>query len=81
MYKFIPYSTIEKFLDEIKKNNVSIVARSRNQFLDKYKTYGENLPITWKIKRENFIKRHLVQYNANPTYRRKLALITWAYMP
>lgn len=60
---------------------VSEVARSEGQFLSQYKKFGERLPQDWIIKRHNFIKRHLVQYKQNPTPRRKLALIAWAYMP
>jgi hypothetical protein len=37
--------------------------------------------ITWRQKRTNFIRRHLVQYKANRTERRRLALIEWAYNP
>ena len=58
---------------------VSEVARSKGQFIDQYKKYGTNLPDDWKIKRENFIKRHMVQYEKNPTLRRQLALMAWAY--
>jgi hypothetical protein len=81
MYPFLTLKQILNYLPEIEKERVSIVARSRGQFLDHYKKYGVNLPPEWISKRNNFIKRHMEQYNKNPTKRRKLALITWAYMP
>jgi hypothetical protein len=81
MYPFINYPTILKFMPLIIQQGVSEVARSKGQFLDQYKKYGTNLPDKWVLKRNAFINRHLVQYKKNPTLRRKLALITWAYMP
>jgi hypothetical protein len=81
MYPFLTMKQILSYLPEIEKERVSVVARSRNQFLDQYKKYGINLSPEWILKRNNFIKRHMKQYEKNPTKRRKLALITWAYMP
>jgi hypothetical protein len=81
MYPFLSMKIIQRYLPRIDAENVSIVARSKGQFLDQYKKYGTNLPQSWQIKRSNFINRHLKQYEKNPTERRKLALITWAYMP
>jgi hypothetical protein len=82
MYPFLPLLTIKKFLPEIQRNQVSKRARSEGQFLSQYVKYGEDrLPLYWRIKRENFIKRHLSQYRVNKTLRRRLALITWAYDP
>jgi hypothetical protein len=79
MFKFVPYNQVIINIPIIEQYKVSEVARSKGQFLDQYKKYGVNLPQEWKLKRENFIKRHLVQYKKNPTLRRKLALLTWAY--
>jgi len=70
-----------KYMPLIIAQKVSEVARSKGQFLDQYKKYGSNLPEEWMIKRENFIKRHLAQYEKNPTLRRQLALIAWGYKP
>jgi hypothetical protein len=70
-----------KYMPMIISNKVSEMARSKGQFLDQYKQHGTNLPPEWKLKRENFIKRHMAQYIKNPTTRRQLALITWAYFP
>lgn len=36
---------------------------------------------TWESKRRGFVARHMAQYRTNPTYRRWLALVMWAYMP
>jgi hypothetical protein len=79
MYKFVPYNEVMKYMPLIIANKVSEVARSKGQFLDQYKKYGTNLPEHWLVKREGFIKRHLAQYKINPTLRRQLALMAWAY--
>jgi len=81
MYPFLSVKQIEKNLPEMERLGVSKVARSKGQFLEQYRKYGVNLPLAWKIKRENFIKRHLAQYVKNPTVRRKLALMAWAFSP
>jgi hypothetical protein len=81
MYPLLDLATIQTFLPKIKDLGVSIVARSTTGFLPAFKRYGKNLPKEWVIKRENFIKRHLVQYKKNPTIRRRLSLITWAFDP
>ena len=82
MYRFMPYKEIEKYIPKMVELGVSKVARSKGQFLDQYERYGASkLPDEWKLKRENFIKRHLVQYVKKPTERRRLALMAWAYLP
>jgi len=81
MYPFLSVKQIEKNLPEMERLGVSKVSRSKGQFLEQYQKYGVNLPLAWKIKRENFIKRHLAQYVKNPTVRRRLALIAWAFSP
>lgn len=80
-FPFLSYNTIEMYLPLIKKHKVSVQARKPNQFLDIYKRHGVQLPPAWQIKRNNFIKRHVVAYHHNPSFRRRLALITWAYDP
>lgn len=77
----MPYTSIEKYIPEMVKNNVSKVARSKGQFLDQYKKYGKNLPPFWDKKRNAFIARTLAAYKLKPSYRRKLALIAWAFNP
>lgn len=80
-YPFLNIKTIEMYMPLIIDYNVSIQARKPKQFLDMYKTHEQQLPVKWIEKRENFIKRHIVQYRENPTIRRRLAMITWAYDP
>jgi hypothetical protein len=80
MFKYADIKKIDQMMPLIEKEKVSIIARGKDQFLSNYRKYGQNnLPDNWKIKRENFIKRHLVSYKKNPTLRRKLALLVWAY--
>jgi hypothetical protein len=76
-------STIRKYEPDMRKFGVSKVARSPRGFLTAYKRAGSeaNLSDRWKRKRQAFIARHLAQYKNNPTYRRRLALIAWAYDP
>jgi len=81
MYPILPLKEIEKYLPEMIKEKVSLVGRSPGGILSQFRKYGSKLPDFWVNKRNNFIKRTLVQYKKNPTYRRKLALITWGFMP
>jgi hypothetical protein len=78
-YKFVPIQQIQPYIPEIEFLKVSKVARSPGQFLEQYKIHGKDLPEHWLIKREGFIKRMLRPYKLNPTRRRKLALLCWAY--
>lgn len=94
-YTWMPRSSIEKYVKEMERLGVSEVARSRRGFLYHYFKEGKSVrnklvgtrpeafgtEQTWGERRHNFIRRHLSQYNENPTYRRYLALIAWAYIP
>jgi hypothetical protein len=82
-YPFMPLSEVLKYEGDAKKQGVSEVARSKRGFLTAYKKAGNSnkLPIEWINKRNGFIARHLKAYKANPTERRRLALIMWAFMP
>lgn len=83
-YRYLPLSIIEGYEGEMEGLGVSQVARSPRGFLTYYKKIGGNpsrVNDFWRKKRHGFIKRHLAQYRQNPTHRRKLALIAWAYMP
>ena len=75
---------------EARRLGVSKVARSRRGFMRAYEkspsgkamwkkaaTKGES----WGARRRNFLKRALAQYRSNPTYRRWLSLVMWAYWP
>jgi len=88
-YNFLTRTQIKRFLPEIEKNNVSEIARSERGFLSNYLKFGKKIKnikvpsenITWDVKRNNFISRTLPAYQKNPTYRRYLSLIAWAYDP
>lgn len=83
-YPWLSLKTIKKYEPDMRRLKVSEVARSPRGFLTAYKRAGgvaENLSEAWKRKRNAFIARHLAQYKKNPTPRRKLALIAWAYKP
>lgn len=89
MYNWSSLAEVLKYENEIRQNNVSVVARGKNGFLSEYKKYktanimkkqivpGEKL--TWEQKRNAFLARSVPQYKNNPTYRRWLSLIAWAF--
>lgn len=79
-YPYLSKQELSEWLPEIEKFKVSVVARSPGQFVDKYMN-NIILPEFWVNKRNNFIKRTLPAYIKNPTYRRYLSLIAWAYKP
>ena len=83
-YKYLSLKEIAKYEPEMRRLKVSLVARSPRGFLTYYKKVGGNpskVNPYWEKRRAGFIARHLVQYNENPTYRRFLALVPWAYRP
>jgi hypothetical protein len=84
------YKNAAKYLDEAERLGVSEVARSQTGFMGIYKKAKtadimKKTPFTktqtWGRRRDNFVKRHMAQYVKNPTYRRWLALVMWAYNP
>lgn len=79
MYKLVPLEEVLRYEPFAKKQGVSKIARSKSGFLGQYKKGPLN--DYWIKKRENFIKRHLAQFRENPTPRRELALMMWAYKP
>ena len=89
MYNWLSLSEVLKYENEIKLNNVSVVARSEDGFLGEYKKYKNatamkkqivpNEKQTWEQKRNAFLARSVPPYKKNPTYRRWLSLIAWAY--
>lgn len=92
MYMYALMSPIEvsKYRYEMQTMGVSDVARAPGGFMHTYLKDGERMlnrvitpstGYTWAKKRDAFIKRHLVQYRKQPTPRRRLALIAWAYDP
>lgn len=83
-YRWMSLSAINRYVPEMQRLGVSEVARSQRGFLTQYKKAGgdwRRLSEYWQRRRMNFVKRHMAQYTPNPTYRRYLALIAWAYMP
>jgi hypothetical protein len=86
MRNLFPFNVNERVLThwypEIVANGVSKRARAPGQFIEQYLRYGPlNLPENWKEKRQNFLLRTYAQYRLQPTYRRRLALLAWAYDP
>lgn len=68
----------------MKELGVSVVARSPSGFIAAYNRAWGNpsrMSDSWKHRRWAFIRRTLPQYKDNPTERRRLSLIAWAYDP
>jgi len=81
-YPWLPLSEILKYEPEMKRLGVSKVARSPRGFTTAYKRVGPAIKRgVWAKRRDAFIARHMAQYRKNPTYRRWLALVAWAYRP
>lgn len=83
-YPYLSLSIILRYVPEMRELGVSKVARSPRGFLTAYKRAGgnpNNLSDAWRRKRHGFISRHMAQYKKDKGYRRRLALIAWAYDP
>ena len=92
-HRWMSLRAVLAYEPEMQRLGVSEVARSPRGFLTAYKRYGtaaatKNKPaprqvrhLTWGQRREQFVARTLAQYRVNPTHRRRLALIAWAYDP
>ena len=92
-HRWMSYEAARAYEKEASLEGVSKVARGPGGFMRVYEKMrtpqkmrraqvkGGSEGYTWAMKRHGFIQRHLKQYRKNPTYRRKLALIMWAYMP
>jgi hypothetical protein len=89
-FPYLDYKTMEKFKDEMEKNNVSARARKKDGFFTTYlenkgdlekldKINYPNKKHSYLVERNSFLKRTVAQYNKKPTYRRRLAIIAWAY--
>ena len=92
VYEWMPVEEVEAMLPTIEAAGVSKVARSPRGFIAAYRRMRsplqmmiaevpEHEPQTWAQRRDAFIARALPVYTANPTHRRALSLIAWAYMP
>jgi hypothetical protein len=84
------YKEAAKYLPEAEDRGVSVVARGKDGFMGVYKrektsrnmrTAMYSKKQSWENRRAGFISRHMAQYVKNPTRRRWLALIMWAYRP
>ena len=88
--RWMSYAAAHAWEAEAARLGVSEVARSRRGFMRAYERHGtasatrraaHHSSHTWGTERTNFVKRHMAQYRKNPTYRRWLALVMWAYRP
>jgi hypothetical protein len=88
-YTLMTPDEVRQYIPDMQALGVSKVARTSAGFTGQYLLNGASIldrnpqgsQITWRRTRSNFIYRHMQQYKQNPTKRRKLALIAWAYMP
>lgn len=92
MYPWISAEELERLLPDIEAAGVSTVARGPDGFATAYRRLRspEEMAITvvpgyatqtWCQRRNAFIARTLPAYTANPTHRRALSLLAWAYAP
>ena len=92
VYEWMTVEEVEAMLPTIEAAGVSKVARSPRGFVSAYRRIRSPLRMmitevpdhetqTWAQRRDAFIARALPAYNADPTHRRALALMTWAYLP
>lgn len=89
-FRYAPLMDVQAAIGAAERLGVSEVARSARGFVTAYQRFGgrassiENAidPYTgqlWGTRRSAFIARHLVQYDEDPTLRRRLALLMWAF--
>ena len=90
-YEWLSQDECMLHLDEAKIKKVSKVSRGAGGFMRTYlddptlnpdamsKLFSQKHQSSWGQVRINFIKRHTAQYEKNPTRRRWLSLIMWAY--
>ena len=92
VYEWMPVEEVEAMLPTIEAAGVSKIARSPRGFISAYRRIRSPFQMmlaevpdlvtqTWAQRRNAFIARALPVYTANPTHRRALSLIAWAYMP
>ena len=74
-------SIVRRYLSIAEKSAVSVVSRSESGFIHQYLHSRKNPSEEWLIARDGFIRRHMAQFKHNPTYRRYLSFIMWAYDP
>jgi hypothetical protein len=92
MYPWLTIDELESLLPSIEAAGVSEVARGPSGFVTAYRRLRSPMRLaielvpghasqTWAQRRDAFIKRTLPAYLANPTRRRELSLLAWAYAP
>ena len=91
-HKWVALSRVLKLEPYAAELVVSEVARAEDGFLREYERAGTARKMrgrivpgfafqSWGQRRAAFIARHLPLYRKNPTLRRRLALLMWAYDP
>ena len=93
-YPWMSYTAAHAYESNAERYGVSTVARATQGFMREYERAGSARAMavrllpkgvrggqTWEQKRNGFVARHMKSYRENPTYRRYLALIMWAYKP
>jgi hypothetical protein len=81
--------TAERFVPFMRELGVSEVARSPRGFFNQWGRFASGVwdrtdpkfGQLWRVRRDNFCRRHSEQFRKNPTLRRFLALVAWAYTP
>jgi len=88
MYPLMSKQEVLSYLRSIIQYGVSERARKPDGFLSVYLSGKDIASLiypgtsnTYIVERDQFIKRHLAQYNKQKTIRRKLALIAWGFNP
>jgi hypothetical protein len=92
MYKWMAVEAVEAMLPTIEAEGVSKIARSSRGFTAAYRRIRSPIQMmiaqlpdhqdqTYGQRRDAFIARTLPAYKLNPTPRRALSLIAWAYNP
>jgi hypothetical protein len=89
-FKLLDYETMNSFKKVIEDSKVSERARKPDGFYTVYlrekgdpikldKLQYPNKKHSYLVERTNYLKRSVPQYQKNPTRRRLLSLISWAF--
>jgi hypothetical protein len=88
-WRYVPLRDVHAAVGIAERLGVSEVARSSRGFVSAYERFGKASHVEnaidpfsgqlWGVRRSAFIARHLPQYDENPTLRRKIALLMWAF--
>ena len=92
-YHWLSLATVKRHEAQAARLGVSLVARSPRGFLTAYDAAKGSASVmnatpvpgyprqTWGQRRAAYIARALPQYRRNPTERRRLSMLLWAYRP